>query len=147
VEGDAATGAPSGAAWGKTDITFRLPTSGDVLAVADDANAVNELARRCIRPGEISGGQRRRVESLMESIAPSLSQDLLGECPECGATVSVFFDPRRYCLREFRDLAAFVYQDIDILARRYHWSESDILALPRTRRLIYAEMAREEIHL
>ncbi|HZK82003.1 MAG TPA: hypothetical protein VFC46_13070, partial [Humisphaera sp.] len=80
----------------------------------------------------------------MEAMAPSLSHDLQGVCPECGAEVTVYFDARKYCLRELRDRAAFVYQDIDVLARRYHWAESDILAMPRKRRMNYAEFARQE---
>ena len=80
----------------------------------------------------------------MEALAPNLSQNLEGICPECGARVSVFFSPRRYCLRELRERAAFVYQDVDLLARRYHWSESEILALPCIRRMNYVEAARQE---
>jgi hypothetical protein len=78
----------------------------------------------------------------MEAMAPSLSSDLEGVCPECGASVSLYFDARWFCLRELRDRARFLYQDVDLLARRYHWTESEILSMPRTRRTSYAELAR-----
>jgi len=80
----------------------------------------------------------------METMAPSLSGDLQGTCPECGVEVVVYFDTRQFCLRELRDRAAFIYQDIDLLARRYHWSETDILTMPHVRRTNYAELARQE---
>jgi hypothetical protein len=57
--------------------------------------------------------------------------------------VTVHFDPRRFCLRELRDRARFVYDDVDVLARRYHWSERAILTLPAARRASYAELARQ----
>jgi hypothetical protein len=128
----------------KAGVLFRLPTIADLMTVAGLAGAAEELARRCIRPSLVSARQRRLIETAMGAIAPSLTHDLQGVCPECGAEVTVFFDPRRYCLRELRDRAAFVYQDIDVLARRYHWAESDILALPGIRRMNYAEAARQE---
>jgi hypothetical protein len=125
-------------------VAFRLPTVADQLAVAGERDGAEELARRCIRPPGIPLRLRRLVETAMETMAPSLSGNLHGTCPECGADVVVYFDARQFCLRELRDRAAFIYQDIDLLARRYHWSERDILTMPHARRLNYAELARQE---
>ncbi len=47
--------------------------------------------------------------------------------------MTLYFDARWFCLRELRQRATFIYQDVDILARRYHWSETEILALPADR--------------
>jgi hypothetical protein len=121
---------------------FRLPTAADLRDVATRRDASAELTRRCIRSEPDSARQRRMAESAMEVIAPNLSQDLQGQCPECAAKIEIHFDPRRYCLKELRDRARFVYQDVDVIARRYHWSESDILALPLMRRTRYADAAR-----
>jgi hypothetical protein len=124
-------------------ISFRLPTATDQLGVTGQPGAENKLARECIRPADVPARLLRRVESAMEALAPSLSSDLQGLCPECGNTVIVRFDARRFCLGELRNRAAFVYQDVDVLARRYHWSETAILALPHLRRAAYAELARQ----
>jgi hypothetical protein len=123
-------------------VRFRLPAVADQLAVMGRPGADDELARRCIRPPDVPPRLRQRVEEAMEALAPSLSADLKGVCPECGAEVVVEFDARWYCLRELRDRAAFIYQDVDLLARRYHWTERDILALPHARRAAYADLAR-----
>jgi len=123
-------------------VSFRLPTVADQFAVIGRPNAADELAQRCVRPVDVPARLRQQVEEAMESLAPSLSSDLSGVCPECGAEVMVGFDARWYCLRELRDRAAFIYQDVDLLARRYHWTERDILALPHGRRAAYAELAR-----
>ncbi len=126
------------------DTVFRLPTAADLQDVATRPDATAELTRRCIRIAPESFRQRRFVEAAMESIAPNLSQNLHGQCPDCGATVDIHFNPRNYCLRELRDRARFLFQDVDAIARRYHWSESDILALPLMRRARYADAARQD---
>ena len=129
---------------GAESVSFRLPTVADQLAVTDKRQATEELARRCLRPESVSPRLRGLAEEAMEAIAPSLSGDLQGTCPQCGAEVVVYFDAREFCLRELRERAAFIYEDIDLLARRYHWSEREILTLPHVRRTNYAELAREE---
>jgi hypothetical protein len=112
--------------------------------VAGEPEKVEALARRCLRPANVPSRLRRLAEEAMEMMAPSLSGDLQGTCPQCGAEVLVYFDAREFCLRELRDRAAFIYQDIDLLARRYHWSEREILTMPHVRRTNYAELARQE---
>ena len=52
-----------------------------------------------------------------------------------------FFSACTHVQRELAHEAAFLYQDVHLLATRYHWSEDKILALPRARRLQYAELA------
>jgi hypothetical protein len=121
---------------------FRLPTAADLRDVATRGDAAAELTRRCIRSELESARLRRAAEAAMEAIAPNLSQDVEGRCPDCAAKIDIHFDPRHYCLRELRDRAKFVYQDVDAIARRYHWSEADILALPHLRRMRYADAAR-----
>jgi hypothetical protein len=78
----------------------------------------------------------------MEAMAPSLFSELEGTCPVCGAVVTCNFDPLQYTLRELRDQAAFVYEDVCTIAHHTHWSEAEILALPTARRARYAELAQ-----
>jgi hypothetical protein len=123
-------------------VSFRLPTVAEQLAVLGRPDAADELKRRCVRPADLADEQRARVEAAMEALAPALSGELRGTCPECGSDVKVEFDARWYCLCELRNWAAFIHEEVDLLARRYHWSERDILALPHARRAAYAELAR-----
>jgi hypothetical protein len=128
----------------RSGVVFRIPTAADQIAIAFEADPESALVRRCIRAADLTGRSRRPVEAAMEALAPSLLTDLQGRCPECGATVETPFDPLRYTLRELRDLAAFVHEDVHRIARSYHWSETEILALPAERRARYAELARME---
>jgi hypothetical protein len=125
-------------------VLFRIPVVADQLAALDSADAETEIAHRCIRPDAISVATRRRVEAAMEAMAPSLADEIAGVCSECGAKLPLFFDPQQFCLRELRERAAFVYQDVDLLARRYHWSEREILAMSYARRATYVELARQQ---
>ena len=124
------------------DVEFRVPSVSDQLAIAEEERPEQALVRRCIRPPAVRSAARRRVETAMEAMAPSLASELQGVCPECGAVVSAFFDPLQYVLRELRDLASGVYDEVLAIAQVTHWSEADILALPAARRARYGELAQ-----
>jgi hypothetical protein len=122
-------------------VEFRLPRGADQLAIALAGSPEEALLQLCLRPSDVSGRARQSAESAMEAMAPSLCSELEGACPECGATVVATFDPVQYTLRELRDQANFVYEDVCAIAHHYHWSEAEILALPAARRARYAELA------
>jgi hypothetical protein len=124
-----------------SDVEFRLVTPADLMAVMETPNPNSALVRRTIRPEGASGREVSRVQRMMESLSPSLSQEVQGKCPECGEVVRLFFSVRSYVQRELGFEAVFLYQDVHLLATRYHWSEEKILSLPRARRLQYAELA------
>jgi hypothetical protein len=125
-------------------VAFRLPSVADQIAVSQSPKPERELIRRCIQPAGITARMLKRVETAMEAQAPSLSHDLQGECPECGARVNMYFDVQQFTLRELRDQAVFIYEDVHLLAKHYHWSQAEILALPRSRRAHYIEMVQQQ---
>lgn len=124
------------------EIAFRLPLAADQLAIAGAADPEQELLRRCVRPAALADAAREKVEAAMETMAPSLCAALTGTCPVCGTEVVATFDPVSFTLRELRDRAAFVYDDVWAIAHHTHWSEAEVLALPTARRARYAELAR-----
>jgi hypothetical protein len=132
--------------------TFRLPTVADVIAAGEGAapiTALNPSAReiltlRLMKPSNLPATAIRRVEAAMAVMAPDFRGKLHGTCPDCGRKILVYFDVEQFVLREFRDQAAFIYQDVHLLASRYQWAEHTILELPRNRRILYAEMLKQE---
>jgi hypothetical protein len=126
-----------------TDVAGRVVSCADQMAIEGRPDRELELVRRCVRPETTPTRLRRRLESAMAKLAPSLYDELDGSCPECGATVRIVFDPLRYVLAELRERARFVYQEVHLIAARYRWSEAEIMALPRSRRARYAEFAHE----
>jgi hypothetical protein len=128
---------------GSDAVHFRLPTLADQIAVWAVPNAAAALAARCIRPPMPPRRATARIEAAMALLAPPLASPIQGRCPDCGAPIAARFEARGYCLRELRDRARFIYDDMDALAERYHWSEQAILMLPYARRAVYAERARQ----
>jgi hypothetical protein len=125
-------------------IEFRLPTCGDLVAIEQDGTPYAALVRRCVKPADISGASRKKVERAMEALAPRLSQPMEGRCPECDQRLDFYFDVHSFVLRELRNHAVTVYQDVHLLALHYKWPEQTILELPRNRRTQYVEMLREQ---
>jgi len=127
-----------------TVVTFRVPTAADLLAVSRRGDRVRALRDLCVRPADAPARIVRRIETALESMAPPVARELAAQCPECSRAVTLYFDPVQFVLRELGEQAAFVYEDVHLLARHYGWSEQSILALPRARRAQYAEMVRHE---
>jgi len=76
-----APGADDGTA-GTVAVSFRLPSAVDQIAVEGVADPAGALALRCLRPADVPRAWRRAVEATMEKLAPILSNDLVGTCPE-----------------------------------------------------------------
>lgn len=125
-----------------TDVSFRLPRVRDLLELSGSDDAETELVRRCVRPARVSAKRLRLVEEAMEALAPSLSRELEVSCPGCHRELLVELDVQLYCTAELRLVARSVFEDVHAIAASFHWPESEILALPRERRLRYAELAR-----
>lgn len=75
------------------------------------------------------------IDAAMDAVAPAVADTLLTNCPECGLA-----QPMRF---ELLPLAGpdgdTLLDQIHRLATHYHWSEADIVALPRARRLHYLQ--------
>jgi hypothetical protein len=112
----------------------------DLIAAKRQRDPRAALATACLHRADLAPS-RRRVEAAMAAMAPPLSSELQGACPECSDVITAHFEPRAYCLRELRERARFIHEDVDMLASRYHWPEDSILALPNRRRQAYVELA------
>ena len=77
----------------------------------------------------------------MALLALVLGGALAGDCAYCATPIAAHFEARNYCMQELCDRARFVFEDVDVIAARYHWSEAAILRLPAERRTHYAELA------
>ena len=119
---------------------FRLPTIGDQIAVATEADPAKALAARCVRGGIATA----RIERAMAALAPVLSGPIEGRCPHCGEVLTVKFDIPSFVLGELRVQASQVCEHVHVLAAHYHWGEKEILALPNWRRQHYVDMAVAE---
>jgi hypothetical protein len=78
------------------------------------------------------------VDAALDALAPHVATTLATACNECGAAQALeldAYDPAMI-VREPGEL----YREVHELALRYHWSEDEILGLPRGRRRLYLDM-------
>jgi len=142
-------------------VHFRLPTGADQEAVSpllarNEAAAATLLLSRCIeRIGDaaatlesvqrLSAAARLEIERAMEAAAPGIELTVEAKCPQCGRAFAVPFDVQDLLLGEARGSHELLMREIHYLAYHYHWSESDILGLPRERRRRYIEILADEM--
>ena len=127
-------------------LRFRLPTGADqeILVDLPEAEARPWLLRQlasepeALPPfGRLPGQDLiAAVEAALEAVAPGIVLRVQTACPECGTGNAVELDPYRALSRRSDGLLQEVHQ----IAVHYHWSEADILDLPRPRRQRYLQL-------
>src|SRR5919206_1894343 len=134
---------------------FRLPNSGDLVAVArssgDADSARRSLLERCVtnasREGskvsiaELPGAFVEAVEARMADADPQADVRLALDCPACGHSFLAAFDVVAYFWGEIDAWAYRLLGEVHSLASAYGWREEDILAMSPWRRHVYLEMA------
>lgn len=107
-----------------------------------------QLEGKPISPAGWLGLSKKSRHTLALALAEQTSAPdllLLSRCPECEAWLEVGLDPFALLGRELAHSGARLEAEVHCLAFRYHWSEADILSLPRTRRWRYLELLRREL--
>lgn len=134
-------------------LCLRLPTGADQekIVLADADTALSMLLSACllsvndapVPPAYLDGldeAQRTRLEEALDAVSPHVGVNLTTACPECGRHLVMEINPYGF-------LAAFseeILREVHILAACYHWSERDILSLPRDRRKRYLRMIERD---
>ena len=125
------------------DVTLRPVVLGDLLAAESEADpevGAELLAQRALN-GAASDVPQEQLAEALEALDPGADIWLDTACPECDARQSVAFDPVYFVAGELQQLSRQVLQDVVDIARVFHWSEADILALPEHRRAFYVAEA------
>jgi hypothetical protein len=134
-------------------LTFRLPTSADLLAAAacfDEETAVETIVERCVLTAERAGEQigveelpDEALEALGEAMAhhdPQSDVRLDLRCPSCGLEWQVWFDIGAFLWEKLAARARQLIAEVHTLALAYKWAEADILELSERRRQTYLDM-------
>lgn len=147
-----ASGGDEPEAWavqaGDWTVSFRLPTSRDLLDLPDDSPVDDHLRDRVLvaARGPDDGGVPASVWAVVEEAMATL--DPLGDlrlatgCPTCGDDVDLVFDPAGFLWRRVDLAVRSLLAEVDLLARVYGWSEGDVLALAPARRRHYLDRVR-----
>lgn len=75
--------------------------------------------------------------------APELA--LGSRCPSCQALLEVLVDPVALLRHELSGNRERLFAEVHTLAFHYHWSEAEILSLPRPRRWKYIELLNRQL--
>lgn len=144
-------------------VTFRLPNGADQEALEgivahNPAEALAALFDRCVvvvpapdgasqrfEADRLSSRGRLVLERAMEERAPSVSLEMSMTCPGCGRGFAVPFNLQDFFFGELRTSRDLLRRQVHYLAFHYHWSEREILDLPREKRLSYISVLAEEI--
>ena len=81
----------------------------------------------------------------MERVAPRVELNMDAGCAECGRAFLVPFDLQRFFFGELRTDSDLLYREVHYLAYHYHWSEREIMAMPRDKRHTYIDVLADEI--
>lgn len=131
-------------------IDVRAPTSMDLLELEklDSAQEVEAgLWARCVvtrtadgnalEAKRLTADQRRAVEEALEAGDPCLEVCVELECSACAARWVSPFDIAFVLWLEIVERARGALNHVHLLARRYGWTERDVLALGQRRREMY----------
>jgi hypothetical protein len=137
------------------EIAFRLPHSGDLAALGrlPPTEHKRELLERCvvavadgeqtIPPSQLPAETVERLLQEMSAADPRANLQIDVGCDACGHNWSVAFDVLSFLWTELSVWAKRLLTEIHALARTYHWSEREILALTPWRRHVYLNMVRQ----
>jgi hypothetical protein len=128
-------------------VTARPPTSEDMRAIEgmEEADrAADELWARCVSIDGIepvSGELRAAVESQLERADPQADLSFALSCAACNCNWIAPCDVADTLWREIAASARDTLVQVDALARRYGWTEQEVLRLGRVRRDLYLGFA------
>ena len=126
-----------------SDYRLRRPTARDQLAwlqrsFGDESEAVAGMAASLLdMESEPDAALIATVEETLERIDPLVRFSVRLDCPDCGLRQEREMDLAALALRRLRRAQDGLLKQVHRLARHYHWSESEILALPAWRRERY----------
>ncbi len=129
------------------DVVIRSFDSRDLAAAA--ACPAPEAARAilvervvdALPPGP-EGAERAAIAARVEARAADAEIVLALDCPACGHGWAEVLDVARFVWAEVEAAALRLMGEVAEIARAFHWSEADILAMTPLRRRAYLSLAR-----
>lgn len=138
------------------ELEIRLPTGKDQRFWLSHASEdwEREMATRLVfringetpvRGWQLPGEWLQPIAQTLEAHDPFTVMSLETECPVCTRRVDVAFDLENYLLHQLERQQWQLKLEVHQLASFYHWSERDIVALPKNRREEYLHLIHESM--
>jgi len=143
-------------------VKFRLPTGADQEAMVkmgtrDPDSASMRLLQLCIKEINKNGRKIKSKNNFPVAVAEALSQRMVEldpqaeillkmPCPSCQQEFVANFDIGDFFFKELTAHSQQVFREVHLLAWHYHWDESDILNMTRSRRQIYLKLLADALN-
>lgn len=96
---------------------------------------------RAIHADDLGASEIDALSEALERADPGADLAFGIECSRCAAVVDASLDVARFVWTELSRRARNLLTEVDVIARRYGWSEQQILNLTASRRRRYLELA------
>jgi len=90
-------------------------------------------------PAELAEG----IGTWMSELDPQAETLVSLQCPACEQKFTGEFDAGAYLFQELRGHIPYLYREVHLLARSYHWSEAEILSMTPGKRAVYLNLLSE----
>lgn len=141
---------------GEYEVSFRLPNSHDLAALASVAraapvaDAATFLLESClvaarrggvaVKASELPADVAEAIARRMAEADPQAEVELALNCPACGEGWLAPFDIESFFWGEIGAWARRLLNEVHVLATSYGWRESDILNMSAWRRQFYIDL-------
>ncbi|MEJ2550839.1 MAG: hypothetical protein P8Y98_15055 [Anaerolineales bacterium] len=136
-------------------IILRRPTAQDQYrwqrcSFEDSQQAAEEMVQSLLVESEVElalpipEAVVLTIEEAMLSADPLIAPTVTSKCPYCGQNGERPMDLGRMLLAHLKDVQSSVIDTIHRLAKSYHWTEDEILALPAKRKEQYLKLIGRE---
>ncbi|MBI1424595.1 MAG: hypothetical protein GC149_14205 [Gammaproteobacteria bacterium] len=144
------------------EFVFRLPKGRDQEHIShhldeDESSLLTQLLSHCLlrierdtqidahKVRDLSAAIRANLEIEIEARCPSIDLTMELTCPECSRSFVAPFELQDFFFGEVKTNIELLYREIHYLAFHYHWSEAELMNMPRTRRQRYIDILSSEI--
>jgi hypothetical protein len=129
-------------------VRLRRPTGADQrawrrAAPADPAAARAAILGRLVVAGHLAEADIPAAEEALAAFDPLPAFALDATCPDCGTRADIAADLEAILLDLLARAQDRMLTEIDALARRFGWTEAEILAVPAWRRRRYLALSEE----
>jgi len=124
------------------NLPVAVPTGRDQLDwLGEVAPGEDDMLRRLLPQGTVDEdldlADHAAIERALVNADPLRTLEIETACPECGSDLTLPLDLEAACLVRLAGLRPRLLDEVHLLASAYHWSESEIMAVPAARRAAY----------
>jgi hypothetical protein len=133
----------------KRTSTIRRPTGEDLrrwrdLAPASRADALRVMLESLVLAGPVMPGDEAAVSASISVMDPLVDFVVSCHCPACGAPNEVAIDLEGMALERLAVRQTALLHEVHRFASSYGWTESEVLAVPPSRRARYLRLIEEQ---